>query len=208
MIDEFVRDMIREFQGNLNTCLPARIESYDHAKQAASVQPLINRRLLADGGQTSESLPVIPAVPVVWPRSGGASLTFPVKKGDTCLLVFSQRSIDKWKARGGQVTPDDGRKHALSDAVAVMGVQPFVGGEYPEDNDNVRLKYNNAQVVLNSGNKLAIGNDTAELLDLFDQLLDALIAATTATAAGPQPLSSVPLFTQIKTLLATIKGEL
>jgi hypothetical protein len=208
MIYETINAAIKQFQAELNTCLPARIENYNHAAQSASVQPLLDRRLLTSDGSEPEALPIIPSVPVVWPRSGGASLTFPVRTGDTCLLVFSQRSLDRWKAEGGQVTPDDGRKHALADAVAIMGVQALEGGDYPADNDNVRLLYNGCQLVLNGDDKLAMGNDKAELLDLFDQLLDALISTTTATAIGAQPLSAVPDFTQIKSLLGQIKGVL
>lgn len=63
-------------------------------------------------------------------------------------------------------------------------------------------------VKLGAGGKVAIGNDTAELLDLMDQLLDNLISAVVATAIGPQPLSTVANLTTIKTTLATLKGTL
>lgn len=209
MMYDLIQNAINQALSNLHTCLPGRIESYNHQEQSASVKPLINRRLrTSDGGFEVEELAVIPNVPVQWPRSGGASLTFPVNRGDTCLLVFAERSLDKWTDEGGIVTPEDGRKHALKDAIAIMGVQPFVGGNYPSDNNNVRLMYNKGQVVLNNDNKIAIGNDKAELLDLFEQTLTALINSTTATSIGAQPLSVVPDLQNIKTLLAEIKGAL
>lgn len=207
-LDSFADNLFWSRAANMHTCIPARIEKYDHATQKATVKPLLNRRIRTATGFEPEEIQPIPSVPVVWPRSGGASLTFPVAQGDGCLLLFSERSMDLWLSEGGVVTPDDPRKFALSDAICLLGLQPFVGGDYPEDNENVRLQYGDAQLVINNDNKLALGNGAAELLDLFDQLLQALITTTTITAVGNQPLSAVPDFTQIKALLAEIKGEL
>ncbi len=106
----------------MRVSLPARVEKYDETKQRADVKPLLNRRY-ADGEEAE--LPVIAGVPVVWPRAGGAAMTMPVAKGDGVLLVFADRSIDRWLANGGQVTPDDPRTHDLSDAVAIPGLAPF-----------------------------------------------------------------------------------
>ena len=49
-------------------------------------------------------------------------LTFPVKPGDECLLVFNERCIDGWWQSGGSSEPLDYRQHDLSDAVAIMGI--------------------------------------------------------------------------------------
>lgn len=207
-LDNFADNLFWSRAANMHTCLPGRVEKYDHATQKATVKPLLNRRIRTAEGFEAEEIQPIPSVPVLWPRSGGASLTFPVKRGDGCLILFSERSLDLWLSTGGVVTPDDPRKFALSDAICLPGLQPFAGGDYPADNDNVRLQYGDAQLVINNDNKLALGNNSAELLDLFDQLLQALISTTTATGIGNQPLSQVPTFTQIKSLLAQIKGDL
>ena len=61
---------------------------------------------------------------------------------------------------------------------------------------------------LSVAGKWTIGNNGAELLDLFDQLIQSLISTTVNTMLGPQPLS-VSLDTtlaQIKARLALIKG--
>jgi hypothetical protein len=46
-----------------------------------------------------------------------------VSPGDPCLLIFSDRSLDSWLDRGGEVDPIDLRRHHLSDAVAILGVR-------------------------------------------------------------------------------------
>ena len=120
----------------LSVSLPGAILDYDAARQRASVQPLLNRALTTGA---TETMPVLNDVPVLWPRSGGASMTFPVSEGDGCLLIFSDRSLDGWKDEGGEHTPDDPRAHALSDAVAIMG---FVGASKaggPDDRIRVTL---------------------------------------------------------------------
>lgn len=109
----------------VNTCLPGTILSYDAGKQLATVQPMLKLRQ-PDGRE--EEIPILNAVPVIWPRSGGASMTFPVRRGDGCLLVFNQRSIDEYKSSGEVSTPLDPRAHDLSDAVAFMGFTPSGAG--------------------------------------------------------------------------------
>jgi hypothetical protein len=81
-VKEFVQGML----AGVHTCMPGEIVSYDYTKQKASVKPLL-KRAYVDG--TYMPYPVINDVPVIFPRSGGASLTFPVTVGDTVMLVFS-----------------------------------------------------------------------------------------------------------------------
>lgn len=109
----------------VNTCLPGTILSYDAGSQMATVQPMYKLRQ-PDG--TEEEMPILNAVPVIWPRSGGASMTFPVKRGDGCLVMFNQRSIDEYKSDGKVSTPLDPRAFDLSDAVAIMGFVSFGAG--------------------------------------------------------------------------------
>jgi len=144
---------IRRLSTEMSVSLPGRVERYDYNTQKAEVKPLINRQY-ADG--TVDEMPVIASVPVVFPRSGGASLTMPVKRGDGVLLVFADRSIDTWLERGGQVTPDDRRQHALSDCVAVVGLYSFADASPAENNDDVLLQYNGSQVRLKPGGNVEI----------------------------------------------------
>ncbi|MFW8450019.1 Gp138 family membrane-puncturing spike protein, partial [Klebsiella pneumoniae] len=68
------------------------------------------------GAQVSVNLPLLVDVPVVFPRGGGCTLTFPVKPGDECLVIFADRCIDFWWQSGGIQEPVDERMHDLSDA--------------------------------------------------------------------------------------------
>lgn len=191
----------------IHTALPGQIESYDYSQQKADVKPLIKRNY-KDGEVTA--LPVITSVPVIWPRAGNASLTFPLNKGDGVLLVFSERSMDTWLSIGSDAVPGDPRKFDLSDAIAIPGLYPFCTSGLAENNADVLLRHGEAKFKLDSSAKIAIGNDSQELLDLLDQLLTALIQTTVPTALGPQHLSKVTDGTigQIQSDLDEIKGIL
>ena len=120
----------------MNTCLPGTVTSYDAGSQRATVQPAVRMRQ-PDGRE--EELPVLNSVPVIWPRSGGASMTFPVKAGDGCLILFNQRSTDEYKNNGKTNTPQDPRMFDMSDAVAIMGFVSFGSGGGADDAIEIKL---------------------------------------------------------------------
>jgi hypothetical protein len=45
---------------------------------------------------SSIDYPVITDVPIIFPRSGGASFTMPVLWGDSCIVFFLDRDISNW----------------------------------------------------------------------------------------------------------------
>lgn len=107
--------------------MPARVESYDASQQRISAKPIIRRTATQeDGERIAESLPVIEGVPVIFPGAGAYKITWPIAKGDIVWLMFGECSLDKWLSLGGSdVDPNDDRRNALSDAVAIAGILPF-----------------------------------------------------------------------------------
>src|SRR5690606_5340550 len=63
-----------------------------------------------------------PGVPVWFPQGGPFAITFPLGEGDECLLVFMDLCMDSWLARGDVQNWSDRRRHDLSDAVALVGL--------------------------------------------------------------------------------------
>lgn len=104
---------------DLHTCMPGIIASFDPDKQTASVQPAIQRIFTEKG---AVNLPLCVDVPVCFPGGGDFQLTFPVKAGDECILMFSERAIDLWYSQGGTTQPSEYRLHDLSDGMAVVGI--------------------------------------------------------------------------------------
>lgn len=122
-----------EFKKDVYTALPAVIEAYSPTTQSAAVRPLLQ----------SEDLPhaLIYGVPVQFSSGGGASLTFPVKAGDQCLLVFSMLPLDSWvSGDGSDKKVSNKRSHDITDAFAIMGIGTHNRNFNPDPN-NVRLQY-------------------------------------------------------------------
>lgn len=114
--------------------------------QSIVVRPAINKVYNADIILES---PLLFKVPVVFPAGGGGSLTFPIKNGDTVLLVFSKRNIDDWLVTDGKevVTPSRNRVFSLSDAIAIPGLFTEINNTNPSA-DDVELKFKNMSVKL------------------------------------------------------------
>lgn len=105
------------------TALPAIIQSFDPDKKTCVVQPAIKAQLQDPTGTTAwVSLPLLLDCPVQFPGGGGVTLTFPLKEGDECLVVFASRCIDAWWQSGGIQVQAELRMHDLSDGYIIPGI--------------------------------------------------------------------------------------
>lgn len=103
----------------MRVAMPGIIQSFDPDAVTCTVEVAL-RGIVGDG--STELKPLVD-VPVIFPRGGGCTLTFPVKEGDECLLIFADRCIDFWWQSGGVQETVDPRQHDLSDAFAIVGPQ-------------------------------------------------------------------------------------
>lgn len=101
--------------------LPCIVQSFNPDAVTVEAQPAIKWTVTENGEQKTVPLPLLVDVPVIFPRGGGATLTFPVKPGDECFVVFADRCIDYWWQSGGVQEAVDPRKHNLSDGFAWVG---------------------------------------------------------------------------------------
>ncbi len=141
-LSELIRNSFDFYQEDIHTCLPGRVEKYDPGEQRADVQPMVQRRLVAeDGTELIEALPQIPEVPVAFPRSGEFFVSFPVKQGDLGILVFAERSMELYLEGEGRKQegddPADYRKHDLTDAFFIPGGYPWKRSIKEADPDNM-----------------------------------------------------------------------
>lgn len=108
----------------MRVSIPGIIQSFDPETVTCVVQPAIKGAVPNDSGvPVSSDMTLLMDVPVMFPRGGGCTLTFPIKPGDECLIVFGDRCIDFWWQSGGVQEPADDRQHDLSDAFAIVGPQ-------------------------------------------------------------------------------------
>lgn len=126
-------------QAGIWTALPGIIQSFDPAKKTCSVQPAIQAAIsdLAFNWQWV-NLPLLVDCPVQFQGGGGATLTFPLKLGDECLVIFSSRCIDSWWQSGGIQVQAELRMHDLGDGFVIPGissvpkVQPSISTTHAE----------------------------------------------------------------------------
>ena len=119
--EESLRLALEGAQAQMWTALPGIITAVDLAAQTCSVQPAITGEITgANGATTAVQLPLLVDVPIVFPRAGGFALTFPVRAGDECLVIFACRCIDGWWQSGGVQPPAESRMHDLSDGFAIL----------------------------------------------------------------------------------------
>lgn len=121
MYQEFVAEIkrtIRKEIAGMHTALPGKIEDFDMEKCLAAVTPIMKYK--KPNGEKLD-YPRIDGVPVVFPQGNDREFitAWPVKKGDKCLLIISEQSLDLWQY--GIDTETD-LKFDLSNAICIPGL--------------------------------------------------------------------------------------
>lgn len=121
---EVLRTALDGRQAAIWTALPCIVNTFDPVAMTLTAQPtsLIPYRN-PSGKLELLQMPLLLDCPVMFPGGGGVTLTFPVKQGDECLMVFASRCIDSWWQSGGVQAPSEFRMHDLSDGFAFVGVR-------------------------------------------------------------------------------------
>jgi hypothetical protein len=149
--EDLIRAHIEHALHQVHTAMPCRVQSYDPALQVVDLVPLVRCAVHdPDGGITHEDYPVLPCVPVVFPRTADHFIAFAIQPGDMGVALFCEDAIGHWRAGGGDVTDPGflGRHH--------LGAGVFIPGLF----DRSR-KLTNAPVFANTPGspRLVIGSD-------------------------------------------------
>ena len=191
---------------DVHTALPAHVESYDKATGMCSVKIDLKRKFR--GGQVIE-VPIIPNVPVLQLRGaqGNAIFHIPVEKGDTGMVIFSERSLDSWLVKGGTLDPEDSRKFDYTDATFYPGLYPRNKKISSVSNDlanNVAVAFGSHGLRVTKNGKIAIkGALGGEVLDIMSLMADMLeksaeVIATLLGTGTPQQAEYYALATLLE----------
>lgn len=98
MMQEFVQQVTDTAKGimeGMHTAIPGVVVSFDVSTCMATIQPKMKFR--KPDGSTID-YPNISGVPVVIPQSAGqnATVAFPIKAGDSGLIIAAEQSLDYW----------------------------------------------------------------------------------------------------------------
>lgn len=150
---------IKEQVNNIHTCLPGEIVSVDKRKGLVEVQP---KAQMTFSNGTTLDFPIIAGVPLVFPQGGDASITFPVKEGDQCLIVFSEQPLDYWFGEG-EASPNV--KHGLSGAIAIPGLMKEISDDFALALEkNEMIIRNGVSVVELSDKKITVSQNNTEIV--------------------------------------------
>jgi hypothetical protein len=142
LINMYVEKRIK----NINVSLPAKVVEYDSSLRKAKVEIMVDKEF-----EDSEDFdyPIISGVPLIHPSAGGATINFPVNKGDYVLLVFSDLAIDDFMYSNEKQRTKDLRNHDLNDAVGIIGLQNFTNSNNFDEN-SLTFSYKNAILKMNT----------------------------------------------------------
>ncbi len=149
------------------------------------------QKVLADG--TVIPYPAMNNCPFITIQGGGGALQLPVSSGDSCLLLFNDRSMSDWCVNGPPSPPQNGpaipdeRLHDPSDAIALVGLNWESDSRIPTaSSSEARLVYSGSKFGL-SGGKATVSNGTITLLTVLQKLITGILALT---ASGVQVVDS------------------
>lgn len=190
---EALRVFFWAMMSDIHTCLPGKIDSYDYKKRKANVKPLIKKKLI---NGDAEELPVISNVPVIIPGTQDVGFSFPVNSGDFCLLLFSERALEKWLSSGGVTEPGDARKFDLTDALAIPGLFSFNQNNPINNNDDVCIYNKTQKIIIKKNGDIEIGSSSLKQLvnEAFLTAYDTHthISASPTNPTGPPVVPSIP----------------
>lgn len=123
------RKALEQFACELRVCCPGIIQSFDSVEQTVKVKVALREEVLenfaTNGGppvfaSQPKDIPELLHVPIVLPRGGGYATTFPIQKGDECLVIFADMCIDSWWTSGGVQNLLSERRHHIADGIAIL----------------------------------------------------------------------------------------
>jgi hypothetical protein len=197
LVEPDLRELLRAVKGDIFSSLNCHaigtILLFDPATKTANIK--LSYMKQADGELTPKEYPTLMNCPVVILSGGLARLTFPILPGDSCMVFFNDRDIDFWFQTGIPAPPLSSRKHALSDGIALVGLNSLVSAAtFDYDPLRALLKYGPAGGEVGVGPLLVrIANSVTTLKAVINGLIDITKTAyTIPTVPGaPAPLDPV-----------------
>ena len=204
---DVLQGLRREIFSSLKCAVPGIIQNFNSSRQTAEIKIALQ----ATVGTAVQNYPLLVDCPCVILGGGGGVLTFPIQQGDTCLVLFCDRSIDNWFSTGNVAPPDQQRAHSLADGIALVGIHSLANsvGSYSTDGAEFRLGGGKVritatgEVILTSAGGATIdmntmvgfGNATSSLKTILDALMTTLTnwVNTDSTTPNPATVAAIAL---------------
>ena len=196
-------DVLNEFfarsMDEVRTAFVGVVQSYNSATQTATIKPPVLQPVPTDSdGREYEQLPVLPAVPVAFPRAGNAFIHVPIASGHKVLVICCENSFHHWRAGNGDNTqPGDERRHHLANAVAIpLGIylENEALSDVPAVADKVAIGYQGGTKITVDSSFVRLGQNATKAIGLNSDncnvtapWLTWFTTVGTGAPAGPPP---------------------
>lgn len=183
------QEVIRRVMISLNCHHIAVVQSFNSDRQTVTAS--IAYKKTVNGKQVE--YPLLVDCPAVVLRGGSASLTMPIKQGDTCVMMFNDRGIDGW-FQTGQIGPlPILRLHSLADGIALIGISSLLNPIQDYDPDRAVLRNGTAKIGVGE-TLIQFQNQTKSLKDLLEGILDLMANITTTNCVVGSPVVIFPAY--------------
>lgn len=156
-LSDALHSWFSNYSDAFNAIKVGKVINVNYSNQTVDVE-VLHKRVKEDTmtERVLRTYPPLLQVPFVVLGGGGSSLTFPISKGDNCLLLFCDFEIDRWWESGEAQPSNYERRHDISDAFAIIGVHSMVDliqgySQY------VQLKYSDKSNIV-VGNEITLDN--------------------------------------------------
>ncbi|OGU54884.1 MAG: hypothetical protein A2V66_15705 [Ignavibacteria bacterium RBG_13_36_8] len=178
----------------LHTCMPGKITKYNSKTRKATVLPLINKQY--DDGSIIEYKPIT-SVPVMFYGAGNSGIRLPERevKNQECLLFFSEHPLEYWLKKGGKVDSGSKRRFDLTDAIAIVGLNPFTKEKEDSGGDDLEIYYVDSVIRIKQNGDIEMGINTFKKLvtesikDIFNNHVHNFIGDMGAQLSTSPPAS-------------------
>ena len=222
-------DMLQQFRrtimSSLRVCLPGTVSGVDLGNCTVDVTVGVMQNVAAQGFSRGQDFqyPQLIGCPAITLQGGGVGAVMPVKVGDECLVLFSDRCISNWIMTGEATPLPDLRMHDINDGFVLVGLNSLANllATPLADNEGGVCETQNpdgALVAVNSATGLvSIRNGSQNLSTTLSNLVTAVnnlivVLNTLTTTGGPttQTISaaSVAALVPVTAELTAVQAEL
>jgi len=120
LLSTYARAQNERRERQMQTAFPAKVLDWHSGDNTVRLEPqFIETWVRSDGTTEYEDAETtyIDNVPVLFPRSGSWSITFPIETGSFGLVVCTKYSLDAFRNQGNRADPGDLRRFTMSGAL-------------------------------------------------------------------------------------------
>jgi len=210
-LTEIIRLAMDEMREQVHTSLPGTVQTFYPSTQTADIQLAIRRPYIegTTGLKAYETLPVLPQVPIAYPRGGGFVMAFPLNSGDEVTVVFRMYSDAEWRQTGQLSSPTDATVHGMYCVAMPCNTVTPVGDPISSDLV-IGIAGKSAQIrIPSAGGEIDLGASPTGFVALANLVSGELTKIKNALASAAAPSGGGPVtygtpYTTVGNVAATV----